>query len=719
MTDKKHINSTLDSSGKDSVKINYFESGVALISLGAAEEKAVTLNQRRMTSLREALIKVKEAGAKGLVITGSAPEMFCVGADITAIKDVTDPMVGEQLAREGQEVFNLIESLPFTTVAAISGPCVGGGCEMVLACRYRLMSDDKSSIIGLPETKLGILPGFGGTQRLPRLVGIRKALDVILAGKTLRPRQALNSGLVNEVVQSSRLLERADSIASGASSTKEIRLGIVDKLLTFTKIGHSFVKKNAKAAIQRETKGFYPAPPAALDSVIKGLEQGVEYGLRYEAKELGRLIVTPESKALVQIFFLSEGAKAIGKGARKDVENINSVVIGAGVMGAGIAGVIAKSGCAVVLKDSNDAALTRGKEHINSMLQKLKFLSETEKSFILNRIETTTRDVVNASNINFVIEAVFEDITLKQKLLGELAATISGDAIIATNTSSLSVTTIASKIDQPERVVGMHFFNPVDKMPLVEIVMGEKTSNKTISIIGALASRLGKYPIVVKDVPGFLINRVLSPYLNEAAFMLQEGYSASDIDTAALRFGMPMGPIRLLDEVGLDVAAHVSDVMVAGYGERMKAPPFAKLLANQGRLGKKSGKGFYDHGDKDTAPSQEAREILKLPVSTKTVSDFAPLTERLVMSLVNECVKCLDEGVAGSPGPEAAQQINLGTVMGMGFPPFRGGILYYADVVGAKAIFDSLKKLERDFGPRFAIAPGITSRATNAGKFCS
>lgn len=700
------------------VKVDLFESGVALITLSASGEKVVTLTMERMRALKEALIKLKDQNPKGLVITGPSPEMFTVGADINLIRDVTDPAVGEKLAREGQEVFALIESFSCVTVAAISGPCVGGGCELSLACKYRIISDDKSSIIGLPEVKLGILPGFGGTQRLPRLIGIAKALDIILSGKTLRPRQALAAGLVNEVVQSARLLERADSIASGASPTKEISLKMTDKLFTFSKVGRTFVKKQAKKNVLKETKGFYPAPPAALEAVFVGLEQGLTAGYNFEARELGRLIVSPESKSLVNVFFLSEASKNLGRSARKDVDTINGVVIGAGVMGAGIAGSLARSGCSVVLKDTSDAALTKGKEHIQASLQKLKYLSETEKSFILNRIETNSRELVNGASVNFVIEAIFEDLEVKKKVLSDIAKTVSPEAVIATNTSSLSVSKIADAIETPERVVGMHFFNPVEKMPLVEIVMGAKTSNRTLAVVSALTAKLGKYPIIVRDVPGFLINRILSPYLNEAAFMLQEGYSIEDIDTAATKFGMPMGPIRLLDEVGLDVASHVSEIMIAGYGDRMKAPTFAKTLSTQGRNGRKSGAGFYDFGGEHPAPAQNIRELLKLPASEKSISNHAPLTERLIMALINETVKCFDEGVAGDPGPDAANQINLGTVMGMGFPPFRGGILYYADTLGAKVIHDSLTKFEKDFGSRFAIAKGIVERAKNGLQFC-
>ena len=444
-------------------------------------------------------------------------------------------------------------------------------------------------------------------------------------------------------------------------------------------------------------------------------------GYAYEAKELGRLITSAESKALVNVFFLSEAAKNFGKSAKKLVETLNSVVIGAGIMGAGIAGSLAKAGFNVTLKDVNDGALSKGKNHIQKELQRLKYLSETEKSFILNRVETTSRELLNGNSVGFAIEAVFEDLSVKQKLLGDIAKAIPAEAIIATNTSSLSVSKIADSIEHPERVVGMHFFNPVEKMPLVEIVVGNRTSDKTIAVIAALTAKLGKYPIIVKDVPGFLVNRILSPYLNEAACMLQEGYSIEDIDTSAVKFGMPMGPIRLLDEVGLDVAAHVSEIMIAGYGDRMRAPTFAKTLTNHGRMGKKSGAGFYDFEDGKATPSTTARELLKLSPQPKEVTNLVPLQERLIMALLNEAIRCLDEGVAGAAGKDAAAQINLGTVMGMGFPPFRGGLLYYADSIGVKQILSTIQKLEREHGPRFTPAEGLVKRAAAPGEinFCN
>ncbi|MDC0358979.1 3-hydroxyacyl-CoA dehydrogenase NAD-binding domain-containing protein [Oligoflexia bacterium] len=595
------------------VEFTLLSSGAALIKLGGAEEGVVTLNAPRMESLLAAVQRAKTEKVKGLIIAGPSSKMFCAGADIHTIKDVTDCTVAEKLAKEGQELFDLLESLPCITVAAISGPCVGGACEMVLACNYRLISSEDNSVIGLPEVKLGILPGFGGTQRLPRLIGLPKALDIILAGKTLRPSRALSTGLVDEILSYNDLQERAERIALGKAKVKMRTMGLLDRFLTYSALGRKIVKVGAAKKLKKVTKGFYPAPPAALKATLFGLERGTRQGFANEAKELGRLLVTPESKALVNVFFLTEGAKAIGKTAKATVKHWQTVVIGSGVMGAGLAHVLARNKCQVILKDTSDANLARGMNQIETALEKLKYLNKTDRSFILNRIEITTKDSANTGNANFAIEAVFEDLELKKSVLGEIARLVPEDTLIATNTSSLSVTEIASAIHRPERVVGMHFFNPVDKMPLVEIIRGAQTSDKAVVVTAALASKLGKFPIVVDDVPGFLVNRILSAYLNEAAYLLKDGYAIRDIDKAALKFGLPMGPLRLLDEVGLDVATRVAEVMVQGYGERMQGPNYVLELFSAGRKGKKSGLGFYKYADGNESADAEIYNLLKLP----------------------------------------------------------------------------------------------------------
>lgn len=705
------MSSTNSTSNKAVLSI--LDNGVALINLGASDEPVITLTADRIASLREILKRLKTNPPKGLVIMGSTQEMFTVGADINVILSVTDPKVGALLAKEGQDVFAELESIPCTKVAAISGPCVGGGCELVLACDYRIISDTKGSIIGLPETKLGILPGFGGTQRLPRLVGLATALDIIIAGKTLNPKKALAAGLVNEVVPVAALKDRAIQLASGRAKMKRRALGLIDRITTHTGLGRHFVNKKAAQSIAKKSHGFYPALPAALKCCVYGLANGTKAGYEFEAIELGKLIVSPECKNLVKLFFLTEAAKGLGKSGRKALEGLHGVVVGAGVMGAGIAGAIARSGFNVILQDINESAVNKGFSQIEKSLSRV---SDKERYDILGRIERSVGDSPNLSKANFVVEAILEEVGLKQKVLSGLASKMQAGALVCTNTSSLSVTTIAEKIPNPENVAGLHFFNPVEKMPLVEVVRGAKTSDKTVAILCALSTKLGKFPIVVGDCAGFLINRILSPYMNEAAFLVSEGYNIQEIDRAVQKFGMPMGPVRLLDEVGLDIIVHVQKSMVDAYGERMSSPDLAGKLVARGRKGKKSGGGFYDFVEGEAVPYPKINEVLGITTPAKTGSSDV-IVDRLILALVNEAVKCLDEGIAGAPGPDAAGQINLGTVMGMGFPPFRGGILNYAEARGAKDILKTLENFAATYGSRFAPAEGIKKRAEKNGSF--
>lgn len=674
---------------------------IATLTLGSPNERAITLTPERMESLVQALTTVRESAPKGLVIRAPTIDSFCVGADISLIQSVTDPSRGRELATQGQHAYNLLEDLPCITVAAVSGPCVGGGCELVLACDYRIAADTSSTTIGLPEIKLGILPGFGGTYRLPRVVGLPKALDIILAGKTLRAKQALKAGLVDRVVAPEKLFSLGEEIAAGKEKIQKRRPSLAERALGATTLGRAFVQHRAKKATQTQTKGFYPAPLRALDVTVSGLSRDRTTGLRVEAEELGKLIVTPESKALVHLFYLTEAAKTLGKSARKEIEGIDALVVGAGTMGAGIAGTLARNNHRVIVKDTSESSLERGKAHISTALRKIRHLSSFERAAISSRIDWIQFPSPTIARTHVVIEAVFEDLSLKKSIFSDLSHLVPPECILATNTSSLSVSEMASGVPNPERFVGMHFFNPVEKMPLVEIIKGEKTSEVTIARVAALATEMGKFPIVVKDVPGFLVNRVLIPYLNEAVFLLAEGYSIQEVDDAALSFGMPMGPIRLLDEVGLDVAAHVSNVMVSGYGERMAAPKFAEQLLKADRKGRKNKRGFYDYSGDRPVPWSGLVEMLQIPSQPRHRITKSQLTDRLVLHLVNEAMKCLNEGVAGTDLVLAEKQIDLGTVMGIGFPPFRGGVLYYGNKRGTEEIRAELQRLKDTLGIRY------------------
>lgn len=692
-------------SKKGVVDYQLLSNGIGVLRLGPPSEATIVLTPDRMDSLKALLDQIEESKPTGLIIAGSNAKMFTVGADVNIINSMTDRQEAVKHSSFGQAIVSQLASLSIPTVALIEGPCVGGGCEIALACDYRLMSNDESSRIGLPEIKLGIIPGFGGTQRLPRLIGLPKALDIILNGRLLRPSQALSKGLVNEVMPAKDLMDRAELIILGKAKCRKANLNLVDKFLTFTAIGRNLVQRKAVAKVKHKTKGFYPAPTKAVEVIVEGLSNGIKEGLKREAEALGDTLVTPEAKALVSVFIKSEEAKAIGRAAKDAVHHWQTLVLGAGVMGSGIAQALAQHRCQVILKDQSEDALAKSKNQIETNLNKLKYLNKTDLSFILNRIEATTKDSTNTGNVNMVIEAVPEDLQLKQQVLSEAAHLVPDDTLLATNTSSLSVSAISEKLNRPERVVGLHFFNPVTRMPLVEIIRGEKTSDNALVVAAAVVNKLGKYPVIVNDVPGFLVNRMLAIYLIEASRLLIEGYSAEDIEQAALNFGLPMGPFRVLDEIGLEVAARVLKSLQKAYGKRLEAPELVEALISNGRSGRHSGTGFYRYEGEEPKLDTEIYELLKLAKPSKVVD--SDLSERLVLSLVQEAFRCFSEGVAGQPSQEAAAQIDIASIMGFGFPPFRGGVLYYANACGLSNINKRLVNLEKQYGERFKPVKGI------------
>ncbi len=699
------------------------DGGLATLRLGSLEERAVILSMERMKSLRRALVDLRSnTSVTALLIVGGSPAMFCAGADLDAIRDVVDRKVGEALAQEGQEIFDVLAALPFKKIAAISGPCVGGGCELVLACDGRVLLDHPSTRIGLPEVKLGILPGFGGTQRLPRLIGLPRALDVILKGKVLTAPEALRIGLADQVISTNelgeggdehalfeRFEERAAEIALGKRPLKPGKpLTVGEKFLTHTLVGRALVRSKSEAAIAKETRGRLPAPVKALESALFGLQNGMARGLEKERALLAELIVSPESKSLVHLFKVSEDAQKLGRTLKEKFKEIDVAVVGGGTMGAGIGATCLGSGIPTTIVEPVEEVRRRARDHILGSLEKKRSLSPEKR----RELEGKLRIVAGADSIpvsNVIIEAIIEDVKAKQELYQLLESKVAAGGVLSTNTSSLQLDVLGEKLVDRSRFVGLHFFNPAERMPLIEVIRAKTTSDQAVLAAAAFASRIGKYPIVVEDVPGFLVNRILTPYLVEASYLLGEGYSIAEIDKGAEEFGMPMGPLRLLDEIGLDVAAKVAEVMEKAYGQRMRGNAFAAALTKKGYFGRKSGRGFYKYGEKSPVPDAGIRIELGLDVGEKrpgfTVAD------RLILALVNEAIRCLDDGVAGLPGAEAAGQIDLGTVMGIGFPAFRGGAIWYANSVGSKSLMQKLQAMQQVLGPRFEAAEGVRSRA--------
>ncbi|MCL4145470.1 UNVERIFIED_CONTAM: hypothetical protein GTU68_028293 [Idotea baltica] len=464
----------------------------------------------------------------------------------------------------------------------------------------------------------------------------------------------------------------------------------------------------------KETKGHYPAPLRALNVTIDGMGREESVALANEAKALGELISTPESKSLVHVYFCSEASSKLGRSMRDDVKGKTVGVLGAGVMGASIASVFLYKGHPVVLLDPSEEARERAEKSIAKYIGSRRGLAEEKQQEMISALSVTDK-ISDMSECSLVVEAIIEDLQIKQDTLKGLAEVVSGDCIIASNTSSLSIGDIANGISTPERIIGMHFFNPADKMPLVEVVRGPGTSGKSLATVTAYVSNLGKYPVVVEDVPGFLVNRILAPYIAEAGRLLSEGVSIDEIDAAATSFGMPMGPFRMLDEVGLDVAAKVQVGMTEAYGERMNAPEYPKMLVEEGRKGKKSGLGFYSFANKEAQSDASVYELLGMPLVSISNLSQKVIKDRLIFSLLQEAVRCLDEQVAGVPGTDSAGQIDLATVMGMGFAPFRGGVLFYAESLGVSEVIKQLKELEQKFGPRFAPVDGLLRREREEG----
>ncbi len=684
--------------------------GVAWIVFDRPNSRVNLLTSAVMAHLDVLLAEVENRIASGsirsLVVRSGKPGMFIAGADISEILSVATAADAEAAARAGQRIFQRLELLDVPTVAAVDGVCLGGGCELILACRKRIASDSADTRLGLPEVRLGIIPAWGGTTRLPRVVGLRDALPLILTGKPVTARKAQQIGLVDEVVPAPVLYERAGALAMelvGGEPRRERNRGIGRRLLNETRPGRALLFSRARKQVERETRGHYPAPLLALDTLSESVTAPPVEAFDNEAKAAGRLIVTPVSKNLIHVFELMESAKKRGPHAHaRKVQRVG--VLGAGVMGGGIAQLLAGQDLSVRLKDVDANAVGLGLRHARNGFGKSverRRMTKRDAERHMNHIEPTL-DYTGFGGLDLVIEAVVERMDVKRKVLQEVESRVRQECVITTNTSSLSITEMQSVLLRPAEFCGMHFFNPVHRMPLVEVIRGAHTSDEAAATVFELARRLGKTPVIVKDGPGFLVNRILSPYLNEAGWLLAEGATIEAIDQAMLDFGMPMGPLRLLDEIGLDVARHAAGVMHEAFGERMRpAPPLAALAATR-LLGKKSGSGFYNYdGDKQIGPNMEVSAILDgSPSGSRAGVPAEQIRTRTVLAMVNEAARILEDGIVSD-----AHDVDLGMITGTGFPPFRGGLLRYADSLGAPVVLARLESLASEHGPRFEPAP--------------
>lgn len=675
------------------------EDEIARVVLDSPDGKVNVLNRDFMKELEEtALTLDKTDGLKGVVVSSGKKSGFIAGADIHEIQHLTDPAVGYNLAKQGQHCFDLWARLNVPVVATVHGHCMGGGTEFILACHGRVVSEDAA--IALPEVKLGILPGWGGTQRLPRLLPLQSALDMILTGKTIRGKKASKIGLADRTVSleglepaALTLLEELRNQPTRVHKRRQRHQG--NKILRWLEtLGpvRSLILRMAQRKVMGQTRGHYPAPLHILDVLQRSHGRTFDQGLDLEAQKLGHLITTSVCKNLIHTFFLSERGKKPPK-EHPEVPGLSTgAVLGAGVMGSGIAQWMAEKGFQVVLKDIQQSAVDQGLQKVRDI-----FNSRLKRRHQLHQLDGYMEKVQGAvdyaafGSVEIVIEAVAEKMAIKQAVLKELEPKLSDTAIFATNTSALSVTELQSVADRPGQVGGLHFFNPVHRMPLVEVIRGEQTSDTTVASIFQASRQMGKIPIEVKDRPGFLVNRLLGTYLLEASHLVREGVKWHSLDELALEFGWPMGPFRLIDEIGLDIIAEVGNTL----SDQLPYLKSTDLLDEANRVGlngKKGGSGFYLYGDKEPLPNEELEEILGLPEErAATEEDF----HRMMYLMVNEAGRCLDEGVVTTP-----EDIDTGTIFGLGFPPFRGGLARWADTEGMGGIRDRLLEIE-SLGERF------------------
>lgn len=689
--------------------------GLATISFDRPDSKVNLLTRSAMLRLEEALRSVEAAVDNGevraLLIRSGKPRNFIAGANIDELAALEDAAAAADISRRGQQIFIRLERLGIPTLAAIQGACLGGGLELALACGYRIASAHPSTRLGLPETRLGILPGLGGTVRLPRLIGLRPALDLILSGKQINARKAASLGLVDRVTEADRFDKEVDalsaSLARGDRPIAKARRSVLARIFQDGPPARWIIKRVSRRAALARTKGHYPAIPLALEVTVSGLGVSAQRAHEREAEAFGRLAVTPECKNLISVFKSTEGArKQQPHGEVREVAH--GAVIGAGVMGAGIAELFAYQLIPVEVVDIDGERVRAGVGRATELLEKAAKRSDWSDRDLQKRIGCLhgATDYAGFRAVDLVVEAVAESIDVKHQIFATLEEHIPAEAVIATNTSALSISELQGRLEHPERVCGLHFFNPPHRMPLVEVVRGAQTGSDALATAFSFAVQLGKTPIVVNDSPGFVVNRILAAYLTEAGHLLQSGMAIERIDRIMSRFGMPVGPLRLLDEIGLDVVAEVSRTMLRGFDERFAPARVMEKVLATGVTGRKGGRGFYRYdGSHSQGVDEEIADLVRGAAAGKPPK-AEEAGERMVLAMINEAARTLDDGVVAT-----AESLDVAMIMGTGFPPFRGGLLRYADSLGLKYVVDRLTRYSETVGPRFQPAPGLLKRS--------
>jgi 3-hydroxyacyl-CoA dehydrogenase/enoyl-CoA hydratase/3-hydroxybutyryl-CoA epimerase len=714
------------------LRVDQQSNGTMTIWLDVPGRSINVITRQVLADFDAALDRVNVATIlRALVIRSAKASGFLAGADLHEFTQVKNPADAVALSAVGQTLFDKVASLRVPVIAVIHGPCLGGGLELALACDYRLAVDSPGTQLGLPEIELGLLPAWGGTQRLPRVVGLERAFNVILLTRRLGPRDALRWGLADIVAADERHvtaeLERlAETALTNGKRPKTSlpRRTWRQTLLEFNPFGRGLLFRATERRMRRRVADDMPAPREALEAMRVGVTQGMDAGLAYERDAVGHLAMTPACRNLIGLFFQREEARKL-PAQWKEAAPVRRVgVVGVGTMGAGIAQLAAVRGLEVVIQEVNEEALGTGLLKIAALFEKavergILTKDEADRKLSTLRGGTTWQGF---DTVDLVIEAAIEDLDAKRALFRELDRRTRPTAVLATNTSSLMVASLLEGLSHPERVAGMHFFNPVHKMPLVEVACTPQTDEKAVALLARLAVALGKTPVVVKDSPGFVVNRILMPYLNEAVSLVGEGLSIAQVDAVMTRFGMLMGPLEVLDQVGLDVAAHVARAMQPAFGDRFPPNPAFEMMRQKNWLGQKNGVGFYRHRGKKIQANELAQNSLRAAYSGDArLSASLPLAvrlqqarERMVVLMINEAARCHAEGLAAS-----ASAIDLAMVLGSGWAPHRGGPLRYADDRGSGEVVKVLADLAQRFGPRFEPSADLRRVAESGASFTS
>lgn len=722
---------------KSAFALQVSDNGVGWITMDVPGESQNTLRGEFGDQVSELLDKVEQdKNIKALVLISGKETNFVAGADISMLEKITSADEASALARQGHEIFARLEDLNMPLVAAIHGACLGGGLELALACSHRVSTDHRLTKLGLPEVQLGLLPGGGGTQRLPRLVGIASALEMMLTGKQLVAKQAKKLGLVDEVVPLANLRKAAEKLALKNAGKKrrktreqknEFSVSSIFKMPELQKLaletssyGRNVIFDKALQSANKKTRGNYPAPPKIIECVKVGMEQGFEAGLHTEAQLFGELVVSKESAQLMNIFFATtEMKKDTGVDSDVEPQEINRVgVLGGGLMGAGIAYVTAdKASKRVRIKDMSEKGVNHALKYCWDIYRKRirrRRISINEASKRFAAISGTT-DYSGFKRTDLVIEAVFEDLELKQSMIKDIEGICGENVIFATNTSSIPIADIAKSSERPERVIGLHYFSPVEKMPLLEIIKSDRTSDEVIATSVEFGKQQGKTVIVVKDGAGFYVNRILAPYMNEAGNLIVEGVAVDRIDKALVNAGFPVGPMTLLDEVGIDVATKVAPILQQAFGDRMTPPAMFDKLKQDDRKGRKNGRGFYQYAGKSKGSKPVDESIYRvLGVQPTNMMSAEQIVERCLLMMINEAVRCLEDGIIRN-----VRDGDIGAIFGIGFPPFLGGPFRYIDSQGAAQIVAKLKALANAHGERYLPANLLIEKAEKEEKFYS